>query len=93
MRLEDLLLEPALSPEQFHALLGTQHGPFRGASVHRRELAGALVEDGVAIMLAKGHATEAEADRLWRFAEVLGLTSAEFRQLTATVAPWFPTTE
>jgi tellurite resistance protein len=93
LRLEDLLLEPALSPEQFHVLIGTQDGPFRGALIQPRELARALVEDGVAIMLAKGHATEAEADRLWRFAEVLGLTSDEFRQLTAGVAPWFPTTD
>ena len=44
-------------------------------------------------MLAKGHATEAEVDRLWLFAEVLGLTSDEFRQLTAVVAPWFSTTD
>jgi tellurite resistance protein len=93
MRLEDLLLEPALSPEQFHLQLGVQDGPFRGASVHPRELAAALVQDGVAIMLAKGHANEAEADRLWRFVEILGLTSDEFRTLTAAVAPWFPTTE
>jgi hypothetical protein len=93
LRLEDLLLEPPLSPELFLQQLGSQHGPFRGASVHPRELASVLVEDGVAIMLAKGHATEAEADRLWRFAEVLGLTSDEFRALTAAVAPWFPTTD
>jgi hypothetical protein len=93
LRLEDLLLEPPLSPEQFFQQIGTEHGPFRGASVHPRELADALVQDGVAIMLAKGHATEAEADRLWRFVEVLGLTSDEFRRLTAAVAPWFPTTD
>jgi len=93
MRLEDLLLEPPLSPEQFHQQLVPQDGPFRGASVVPRELASVLVEDGVAIMLAKGHATEAEADRLWRFAEVLGLSSDEFRQLTETVAPWFPSTD
>ena len=48
---------------------------------------------GVAIMLAKGHATETEADRLWRFAEALGLASDEFRALTQAVAPWFPTTD
>jgi len=93
LRLEDLLLEPPLSPEQFHLQLSTHDGPFRGASLQPRELASVLVEDGVAIMLAKGHATEAEADRLWRFAEVLGLTSEEFRQLTVAVAPWFPTTD
>ena len=93
LRLEDLLLEPALSPEQFVEQLGMNDGPFRGATIHPRELAGVLVQDGVAIMLAKGHATEAEADRLWRFAEALGLTADEFRRLTAAVAPWFPTTD
>lgn len=93
VRLEDLLLEPALSPEQFVEQLGVNDGPFRSATIHPRELASVLVQDGVAIMLAKGHATEAEADRLWRFARALGLTDDEFRRLTAAVAPWFPTTD
>jgi hypothetical protein len=93
LRLEDLLLEPALSPEQFVQQIGANDGPFRSATIHPRELAHVLVQDGVAIMLAKGHATEAEADRLWRFAEALGLSSDEFRRLTAAVAPWFPTTD
>ena len=34
-----------------------------------------------------------EAARLWRFADALGLTSEEFRRLTAAVAPWFPSTD
>lgn len=93
LRIEDLLLEPPLSPEQFAELIENRDGPFRSAQVRPRELAGALVEDGVAIMLAKGHATEVEADRLWRFAEALGLTSDEFRALTRAVAPWFPITD
>jgi len=92
-RLDDLLLEPALSPEQFVQQAGTRDGPFRSSQIHPRELGAALVEDGVAIMLAKGHATETEADRLWRFAEALGLSSDEFRALTKAVAPWFPTTD
>ncbi len=92
-RIEDLLLEPPLSPEQFAELIENRDGPFRSTQVRPRELAAALVEDGVAIMLAKGHATETEADRLWRFAEALGLTSDEFRALTRAVAPWFPTTD
>lgn len=93
LRIEDLLLEPALSPEQFAELLASRDGPFRSTQVRPRDLAAALVEDGVAIMLAKGHATETEADRLWRFAEALGLTSDEFRAQTRAVAPWFPTTD
>lgn len=94
LRLEDLLLEPPLSPEQLVQQLGSTDGPFRSAStVHPRELAAVLVRDGVAIMLAKGHATEVEADRLWRFAEALGLSSEAFRELTEAVAPWFPTTD
>ncbi len=93
LRLEDLLLEPTLAPEQLVEQLGIHGAPFRSATLHPRELAGVLVQDGVAIMLAKGHATEAEADRLWRFAEALGLTDDEFRRMTAAVAPWFPTTD
>jgi hypothetical protein len=93
LNLEDLLLEPALSPEQFAQQAGMRDGPFRSSQIHPRELAAALVEDGVAIMLAKGHATETEADRLWRFAEALGLSSDDFRALTQAVAPWFPTTD
>jgi hypothetical protein len=93
LRLEDLLLEPPLTPDQLALQLSNSGGPFRGSSPHPRQLADMLVRDGIAIMLAKGHATELEADRLWRFAEALGLTSEDFRTLTSTVAPWFPTTD
>jgi len=92
LRLEDLLLEPALAPEQLAQLLQSD-GPFRGTSLSPRQLAAPLVEDAVAILLAKGHVSEVEIDRLWRFALALGLDAAEFRQLTEAVAPWFPTTE
>lgn len=91
--LEDLLLDAPLGPEQFAQRAAGHDGPFRGAQIHPRELGAALVADGISIMLAKGHVTEAEADRLWRFAEALGLSAEEFRALTAAVAPWFPTTD
>jgi hypothetical protein len=91
--LEDLLLEPPLTPEQLVLQIENRRDPFRGASVHPRQLADLLVRDGIAIMLAKGHATELEADRLWRFAEALGLTREDFRTLTAVVAPWFPASD
>ena len=93
LRIEDLLLELALSPEQLVQMLADRDGPFRSTQVSPRELGAWLVDDGVAIMLAKGHATETEADRLWRFAEALGLTSDEFRVLTRAVAPWFTTSD
>lgn len=93
LRIEDLLLEPPLSPEQLAQQMNYSDGPFRSSQIHPRELGAALVSDGVAIMLAKGHATETEADRLWRFAEALGVSSDEFRELTLAVAPWFPATE
>jgi hypothetical protein len=89
-RIEDLLLEPPLSPEQLADQLAARDGPFRSTVTSPRQLAEALVTDGMAIILAKGHATEAEADRLWRFADALGLPSVEFRRLTAAV---FPTEE
>jgi hypothetical protein len=93
VHLEDLLLEPPLSPEQLAQQVSDRDGPFRSAQIHPRELGAALIEDGVAIMLSKGHATEAEADRLWRFAEALGVSADEFRAQTLAVAPWFPTTD
>jgi hypothetical protein len=93
LRLEDVLLDPPLSPDQLADQCESTHGPFRGTPVDRTELATALVQDGIAIMLAKGHATEAEAARLWRFAEALGLGSEAFRRLTQAVAPWFPSTD
>jgi hypothetical protein len=93
LRLEDLLLEPPLSPEQFAALVKAQDGPFRSASITVREVGAALVEDGIAIMMAKGHATETEAARLWRYAEALGLSREEFQRLTASVAPWLSSTD
>jgi tellurite resistance protein len=87
--LEDLLLQPVLVPEQLAAMV--DGGPFRGASVHPTELAHALVADGIAIVLAKGHASETEARSVWRFAAALGLSVADFRKLTSAVSRWFPT--
>jgi hypothetical protein len=92
LRLEDLLLEPALTPEQLAQQLQTED-PFRGRPTGPRDLASPLVVDGVEILLAKGHVSETEIDRLWRFAHALGLSADEFRGLTEAVAPWFPTTE
>lgn len=91
LHLEDLLLLPALDPgELAEAVVGG--GPFRGSSVHPVQLAQALVADGVSIVLAKGHATGAEAHRLWQFASALGLTAEDFRAQTEAASRWWPST-
>jgi len=87
LRVEDLLLEPPLSPEQLSEQITDRDGPFRSAQIRPHELGEALIEDGIAIMLSKGHATESEADRLWRFAEAMGVTRDEFHRLTQAYFP------
>jgi hypothetical protein len=88
VELEDLLFAPALDADDLTAMLGG--GPFRGSSVHPIQLAHALVTDGVAVVLAKGHVTDREARSLWRFAAALGLSRDDFRELTSAVSRWFP---
>jgi uncharacterized tellurite resistance protein B-like protein len=88
VELEDLLFEPTLAAEELAALVGG--GPFRGSSVHPTQLAHALVSDGVALVLAKGHVSEREARSVWRFASALGLSADDFRKLTTAVSRWFP---
>lgn len=91
IELAEILLLPALDPDELAgAVLGG--GPFRGSSVQPVQLAQALVADGVAIVLAKGHATEAEAHVLWRFASALGLTAEAYRALTGAASKWWPST-
>jgi hypothetical protein len=91
IELAELLLLPALDPDELAgAVLGG--GPFRGSAVHPVQLAQALVADGVAIVLAKGHATEAEAHGLWRFASALGLMAEDYRALTGAASKWWPST-
>jgi hypothetical protein len=89
LRIEDLLFEPTLRPEQLTDY--TSGGPFRGAA-QPAQLAEWLVADGLAVVLAKGHVTHSEAKTLWRFAEALGVSHDDFRRLTATASRWFPST-
>ena len=86
--LDELLIAPPLDPQELAVML--HGGPFRGAAVHPSQLARALVADGIAIVLAKGHASATEADSIWQFAAALGLSRADFRTLTSAVARWFP---
>jgi len=81
----DVLLEPSLHPDDLASSL--QGGPFRGTAVRPDEVARLLVEDGLYIALAKGHITEEEGGRLWRYATALGLSEDELRRLTGR---WIP---
>jgi hypothetical protein len=89
LRIDDLLVEPPLSPAQLADYLRSGSGPFRGSS-HPAQLAEWLVLDGLSVILAKGHMSEREATLLARFAESLGVSREEFRRLTAHAARWFP---
>lgn len=89
LRIDDILVEPPLSPAQLAEYLRGGAGPFRGSS-HPVQLAEWLVLDGLSVILAKGHMSEREAALLSRFAEALGVSREEFRRLTAHAARWFP---
>jgi tellurite resistance protein len=87
--LDALLLAEPLSPhelvDQLRALLG---GPFRGGDVHPGELARLIVIDGVSVVLAKGHVSDAEAAELARFAFALGCTIDDMRRMSQHLVPW-----
>ena len=86
LRIDDLLFEKTLQPEELRA---TNNDPFRG-SAHPAQLVEWLVADGLAVMLAKGHVTQREAHTLWRFADALGASRDDFRRLTSSASRWFP---
>jgi hypothetical protein len=88
--LDELLLAEPLEP---HRLAESLRGatPFRNAGVHPGELAIMLVTDGIAIVLAKGYVSEAEAGVIVRFASALGCPLDEVRSLCSRAAPWLGT--
>ena len=76
---DDVLLAPRLEPEELLASHGD--GPFRSNATDPRALAVMLVEDGLAILDAKGGGTSGELATLRHFASALGLTAEELRKL------------
>jgi hypothetical protein len=88
--LDDLLLHEPLSPGELATYLrgGLAAAPFRGASLHTGELAAMIVVDAIAVVLAKGYVSEAEARELLRFAAALGCPRDEVRRLSAHAAPF-----
>ncbi len=87
--LDNLLLEEPLDPAELVAALRANAGPFRGNCVHPGELASMIVIDSIAVVLAKGYVSEAEARELLRFAIALGCTVEEVRQMSAHLLPFF----
>ena len=72
------------------AQLTALHDPFRGGAVHPGELARWLVDDAIAVLLAKGSVTREEVARLRELTGALGLSGADFQRLPAVVW-WFRT--
>jgi hypothetical protein len=87
--LDDLLLDDPLEPGELVAMLRTTSGPFRGNCVHPGELAAMIVIDSIAVVLAKGYVSEAEARELLRFAVALGCNVEEVRAMSAHLLPFF----
>src|SRR5689334_19873584 len=77
LSLDDLLLYEPLSPTELATQLRAVASPFRGASLHPGELAVMIVIDSLAVVLAKGYVSEAEARELIRFATALGSSMEE----------------
>jgi hypothetical protein len=90
MSLDDLLLFEPLAPSELAAQLRASSSPFRGATMHPGELAAIIVVDSIAVVLAKGYVSEAEARELVRFATALGCSIEEVRKLSADAAPFLP---
>ncbi|HWO18280.1 MAG TPA: hypothetical protein VNO30_05875 [Kofleriaceae bacterium] len=86
--LADLLLAEPLDPAELAAQLRTSAGPFRGAGIHSSELAAMIVSDSIAVVLAKGHVSEAEARELLRFAVALGCSVDDVRKMSVHLTPF-----
>ena len=89
--LDDLLLAEPLEPHRLAESLRGSAGPFRNAGIHPGELALMIIADGIAVVLAKGYVSEAEAREIVRFASALGCSLDEVRAMCSRVAPWLGT--
>ena len=86
--LDDLLLAESIEPAHLAELLRSSTGPFRGGTVHPGELAAMIVVDAIAVVLAKGYVSEAEAREVIRFATALGCSIEEVRAMSQHLTPW-----
>lgn len=85
--LEDLLLD-SIQPADLAAAI--QAGPFRGSNMPADQLGEMLLNDGLAVVLAKGHATNGEAHAILRFIRVLGCADEVVGALSGKLARWLP---
>jgi hypothetical protein len=86
--LDDLLLADPLEPHRLAESMRGSAGPFRNAWLLPVELAALIVRDGIAVVLAKGYVSEAEAHEIVRFASALGCSLDQIRALCSRAAPW-----
>lgn len=89
--LDDLLLADPLDPHRLAEALRGATGPFRGAQLHPSELAVMIITDGLAVVLAKGYVSEAEAREIVRFASALGCSLDDVHARCSRAAPWLAT--
>ena len=86
--LDDLLLAEPLEPHRLAESVRGAAQPFRTASIHPGELAVMIITDGIAVVLAKGYVSEAEAREIVRFASALGCPRDQVSALCSRAAPW-----
>lgn len=86
--LDELLLAEPLEPHRLAESLRASAAPFRHAGLHAGELAVMIVTDAIAVVLAKGYVSEAEAGMIVRFASALGCSLDQVRALCGRAAPW-----
>ena len=89
--LDELLLAEPLEPHRLAEALRSSAGPFRNAGLHPGELAVVIVTDAIAVVLAKGYVSEAEAGMILRFGSALGCSLDQVRALCSRAAPWLDT--
>ncbi|MCX5742025.1 MAG: hypothetical protein NT062_05955, partial [Proteobacteria bacterium] len=88
MRIDDLLLSDPLDPAQLADALRVAPAPFRGSGPPHGELALMIVRDGLDVVLGKGYVSEAEGNKIIRFASALGCSDDELRSMSAHLALW-----
>lgn len=88
MRIDDLLLSDPLDPSQLAEALRGTPSPFRATTPHTGELASIIVADGLDVVLCKGYVSEAEGNKIIRFAAALGCSETEIAAMSSHLALW-----
>lgn len=86
--LDDLLLVEPIDHEALAEAVRGQGGPFRGANVDPHALGRMFVGDALAVVLAKGYVSEAEAHQIIRVATGLGCSLDEVCAMSGYLGPY-----